>query len=333
AALFAVVLLDATAAVVAQRSSRRAPLAFAALGALFGLATLCRPAFFAFAGLVFLLFAAQALVDAVITRKVIPDVPDARRSTAAVALFLLGICAAVAPWTLRNFRAFDRPILTTTHGGYTRYLAHNPEIYRHIESTSPWSLWDPEPFHLRRTVEYAAALADAGLEPGSTDAELFQNRWTTARADETIRSAPRTFLYSIVLRVGELWRVLPNAVDPNGRPLASPDLESPKRRAARFAVAAFYSLELTAALLGAALLAARAFRRRRETPLVDAALNSLWTPGFLLIASVQLPHLIYWTNMRMRAPLEIFVPALAVFAAVRLLRRRQTRSTANAAPR
>ncbi|MBQ2791165.1 MAG: phospholipid carrier-dependent glycosyltransferase, partial [Thermoguttaceae bacterium] len=212
AALFAVVLLDATAAVVAQRSSRRAPLAFAALGALFGLATLCRPAFFAFAGLVFLLFAAQALVDAVITRKVIPDVPDARRSTAAVALFLLGICAAVAPWTLRNFRAFDRPILTTTHGGYTRYLAHNPEIYRHIESTSPWSLWDPEPFPLRRTGEYAAALADAGLEPGSTDAELFQNRWTTARADETIRSAPRTFLYSIVLRVGELWRVLPNAV-------------------------------------------------------------------------------------------------------------------------
>ncbi|MBQ2789073.1 MAG: hypothetical protein IJE97_05495, partial [Thermoguttaceae bacterium] len=129
--------------------------------------------------------------------------------------------------------------------------------------------------------------------------------------------------YSIVLRVGELWRVLPNAVDPNGRPLASPDLESPKRRAARFAVAAFYSLELTAALLGAALLAARAFRRRRETPLVDAALNSLWTPGFLLIASVQLPHLIYWTNMRMRAPLEIFVPALALFGVAALLRRRR----------
>lgn len=317
AALFAALLLDATAAVVARRSVRTASpfLAFAALGVLFGVSTLCRPAFFAFAGLVFLLLAAQASVDAVKTRKVAPFF--------AVALFLVGIGAAVAPWTLRNLRAFDRPILTTTHGGYTRYLAHNPEIYLHFVSTPPWSLWDPEPFHRRRAVEYAVALADAGFEPGSTDAELFQNRWTAERADETIRSAPRTFLYSVGLRIGELWRVLPNAVDDRGRPLASPVLESPKRRAARFAVATFYSLELVAALLGAAFLAVRALRRRRETPLVDAVLRSPWTLGFLLVASVQIPHLIYWTNMRMRAPLEIFVPALALLGAARLFRRRR----------
>ena len=319
AALFAVLLLDATAAVVARRSTRTAPpfLAFAALGVLFGVSTLCRPAFFAFAGLVFLLLAAQALADAVKTRKLGPFF--------AVALFLAGIGAAVAPWTHRNLRAFDRPILTTTHGGYTRYLAHNPEIYRHFESTHPWSLWDPEPFHRRRAVEYAAALADAGLEPGSTDAELFQNRWTAERADETIRSAPRTFLYSVGLRIGELWRVLPNAVDAQGRPLASPDSEPAKRRAARFAVAAFYSLELTAALLGAAFLAVRALRRRRETPLVAAVLRSPWTLGFLLVASVQIPHLIYWTNMRMRAPLEIFVPTLAILGVAALLRLRSFR--------
>lgn len=340
AALFAALLLDASAAVVARRSSSRtapsafAPAAFAALGVLFGVSTLCRPAFFAFAGLVFLLLAAQALADAVKTRKLNPNIPLAlavRRAFLPVALFLVGIGAAVAPWTLRNFRVFERPILTTTHGGYTRYLAHNPEIYRHFESTPPWSLWDPEPFHRRRAVEYAAALADAGLEPGSTEAELFQNRWTAERADETIRSAPRTFLYSVGLRVGELWRVLPNAVDAEGRPLASPSLESPKRRAARFAVAAFYSLELTAALLGAVLLAVRALRRRRETPVVAAVLTSPWTLGVLLVASVQLPHLIYWTNMRMRAPLEIFVPALAIFGAVALFkRRRETASTSDA---
>jgi len=335
AALFAALLLDATAAVVARRSPRTAPkafapAAFAALGVLFGVSTLCRPAFFAFAGLVFLLFAAQGFADAVVaakTRKLSPNVPivgAVRRAFLGVALFLLGIGAAVAPWTLRNLRAFDRPILTTTHGGYTRYLAHNPEIYRHFESSPPWSLWNPEPFHRRRAVEYAAALADAGLEPGSTEAELFQNRWTSERADETIRSAPRTFLYSIGLRVGELWRVLPNAVDAEGRPLASPDLESPRRRAARFAVAAFYSFELTAALLGAAFLVVRAFRRRRETPVVAAVLNSPWTLGFLLVASVQIPHLIYWTNMRMRAPLEIFVPTLAIFGVAAFLRRRST---------
>ena len=319
AALFAALLLDASAAVVARRSTRRAPFAFAALGVLFGVSTLCRPAFFAFAGLVFLLFAAQAFADAVKTRKL--------DRFSDVALFLVGIGAAVAPWTLRNLRVFERPILTTTHGGYTRYLAHNPEIYRHFESTRPWSLWDPEPFHRRRAVEYAAALADAGLAPGSTDAELFQNRWTAERADETIRSAPRTFLYSVGLRVGELWRVLPNAVDAEGRPLVSPGLEPPRRRAARFAVAAFYSLELTAALLGLAFLVLRAVRRRRETPLVDAVLRSPWTFGVLLVASVQIPHLIYWTNMRMRAPLEIFLPALALLGAARLLRRRPTRSS------
>ncbi|MBR2002879.1 MAG: phospholipid carrier-dependent glycosyltransferase, partial [Thermoguttaceae bacterium] len=196
AALFAALLLDATAAVVARRSPRTAlapkapasasvafaPAAFAALGVLFGVSTLCRPAFFAFAGLVFLLVAAQGFVVAVKTRKLDQNVPLAvavRRAFLGAALFLLGIGAAVAPWTLRNLRAFDRPILTTTHGGYTRYLAHNPEIYRHFESSPPWSLWNPEPFHRRRAVEYAAALADAGLEPGSTEAELFQNRWTS----------------------------------------------------------------------------------------------------------------------------------------------------------
>ncbi len=309
AALFAVLLLDATAAVVARRSARTAPLAFAALGALFGVSTLCRPAFFAFAGLVFLLLAARAFADVVKTRKLAPLFP--------VVLFVVGIGAAVAPWTLRNLRAFNRPILTTTHGGYTRYLAHNPEIYRHFESSPPWSLWNPEPFHRRRTVEYAAALADAGLAPDSTDAELFQNRWTAERADETIRSAPRTFLYSVGLRIGELWRVLPNAVDAEGAPLASPESEPPKRRAARFAVATFYAVEQTAALLGAAFLAVRAFRRRRETSLA-AVLRSPWTLGFLLIASVQAPHLIYWTNMRMRAPLEVFVPALAILGVAAL---------------
>lgn len=337
AALFAALLLDATAAVVARRSPRTAPspVAFAALGLLFGVSTLCRPAFFAFAGLVFLLFAAQGFAAAVQTRntdKTVRPVAAVGRAFLPVSLFLLGIGAAVAPWTLRNLRAFDRPILTTTHGGYTRYLAHNPEIYRHFESSSPWSLWDPEPFHRRRTVEYAAALADAGLEPGSTEAELFQNRWTAERADETIRSAPRTFLYSVGLRVGELWRVLPNAVDPEGRPLDSPASEPPRRRAARFAVAAFYSVEQAAALLGLAFLAVRAFRRRRETPVVAALLNSPWTLGALLVASVQIPHLIYWTNMRMRAPLEVFVPALAIFGVAALLRRRRETPDANANP-
>lgn len=337
AALFAALLLDATAAVVARPSPRTAPspVAFAALGLLFGVSILCRPAFFVFAGLVFLLFAAQGFAAAVQTRntdKTVRPVAAVGRAFLPVSLFLLGIGAAVAPWTLRNLRAFDRPILTTTHGGYTRYLAHNPEIYRHFESSSPWSLWDPEPFHRRRTVEYAAALADAGLEPGSTEAELFQNRWTAERADETLRSAPRTFLYSVGLRVGELWRVLPNAVDPEGRPLDSPASEPPRRRAARFAVAAFYSVEQAAALLGLAFLAVRAFRRRRETPVVAALLNSPWTLGALLVASVQIPHLIYWTNMRMRAPLEVFVPALAIFGVAALLRRRRETPDANANP-
>ncbi len=50
-----------------------------------------------------------------------------------------------------------------------------------------------------------------------------------------------------------------------------------------------------------------------------------WLPLYALIATVQLAHLFYWTNARMRAPLT---PALSLFAAVSVMPWRRPHSRA-----
>ncbi len=151
AAFFAAALILGTTLCVQNRKSRFRWMLFLFLGALFGLSTLCRPAFFAFAGLVFLGLVFVEIKNSFADAVVLPG------------LFLVGVALAVSPWLLRNLREFDKPILTTTHGGYTLYLANNPELYRHYENTPAWTLWNPEEFHERRTEEYGQALESAAF--------------------------------------------------------------------------------------------------------------------------------------------------------------------------
>jgi hypothetical protein len=196
-------------------------------------------------------------------------------------LLVLGGVALLLPWWLRNEREFRRFIPATTHGGYTLYLGNNPEFYRHLQ-TEGWSRpWSSEAFD-RRVVQrrHAATLAN----------EADHDRAEYALAWQSIQAEPAAFLRACLYRLSRLWGVMPLRTSAEERPLA---------RAARWTIAAYYAVVL---LLAAAGLVA-VLRSRQYLP---------WLPGLLLMACLTLIHTVYWSDLRMRAPL---VPAIALLAA------------------
>jgi hypothetical protein len=243
-------------------SAREALLA----GVVLGLAELCRPTF-----LVWALLCAAGLV--VLAR-------SWQQRLFCGGSFALGLALVIAPWAVRNYVAFDRPILTTTHGGYTLLLANNADFYAHLASGFWFSPWDAEEIMGWDEVEHA-------------DDEIETDRRYYEAAYETIRKQPRMFVVSCFYRFSRLWGVCPLATDT--------DDESIAHRALRYSVAVFYSAELALAAWGAWLVG----RNWLKTP---------WLWGLLLVLSFTAVHSVYWTDMRMRAPLTIVVALAAGFA-------------------
>jgi hypothetical protein len=257
-------------------------------GALAGLCVLCRPTFLAW------------LVCVTVALPFV--VPVARRHSAILsAVFLLGAAVAISPWPIRNWREFGRPIVTTTHGGYTLWLANNSSLYEWLRTGEWGSVWDASPFHS----DWRRRMRGAEMSYWSTDQlrmrELPNDRLAYQLAFDTIAADPATFAYSCVVRVGLLWSVLPHQLTAD---------ESTSRRGLRYAVAIFYTAELALAALGLWIL-------RRKL------LSSPWLWSLLLLVSFTAVHTFYWTHMRMRAPLMGVVALLAAQAVVTLASRRR----------
>ena len=89
-------------------------------GVSLGLAVLCRPTFAVWAAT-----AVPALVWLL---------PRDTRRLSMTAVVILATGMTIAPWAIRNWIQFGRPILTTTHGGHTFALANNPEFYEHLRT-------------------------------------------------------------------------------------------------------------------------------------------------------------------------------------------------------
>ena len=223
------------------------------------------------------------------------------------AAFLLGVLIVLSPWAIRNQIQFGRPIVTTTHGGYTLLLANNPEFYQWLYSGQWGSVWRADqltPWNQRKP-----------------SGELEDDRLAYAEAWQTIRHEPITFAYSCLVRLGRLWSPLPHQVAAD---------ETPARRLSRYAVAVWYVFEF--------LLAAVGLRRVRNaecgmtndelrTPQADIHHSSFiihhspsWLWGLLLVACLTAVHTLYWTDMRMRAPL---MPVVALAAATGALGRKR----------
>jgi hypothetical protein len=241
------------------------PLALRSAGLVLGIAALCRPVF-----LIWLVLAAAV---------VLASAAKHRRWHGAVGFCL---CAAVvlAPWAMRNSYRFQRPIVTTTHGGYTLWLANNQDFYEFLSDPAGRSVWD------------SAGLDDMynRVKESLDGDEVAADRWARQQAMQCTQQQPLTFVHACIARIGRLWGFLPNRLGPD---------ESAARRAARWAVGFWYLGIFLLALFAAFCLKWRLL----QTP---------WLWGVLLCISLTTVHSVYWTDLRMRAPA---IPVLCVAAA------------------
>jgi 4-amino-4-deoxy-L-arabinose transferase-like glycosyltransferase len=186
----------------------------------------------------------------------------------------LTIALVLSPWMIRNLVVLGHPIWTTTHGGYTLALANNPVYYREVLDGPPGRVWTGEDqFRWFDSVNRETT----GMTEHQADRHLQAAVWRLAR------ERPRDFARATLARLGHLWSVAPAA--------------SVYSTLARWATIA-WTVPLWAAL-GLGL-----FRR------------SLWSwprvAAPMVVLGLTLVHALFWTDLRMRAPI---VPAIALIAA------------------
>ncbi|HET6880314.1 MAG TPA: glycosyltransferase family 39 protein [Pirellulales bacterium] len=273
ATFLAVTSLWCTTATAEATGRRRIAFA-AATGMSFAIAALCRPTF-----LVSLLFIAAGLGRAL---------PRGRERWRTLAAMCIAASIGLLPWAARNWVQFGKPVVTTTHGGYTLLLGNNPAYYDFLE-TSPWrAVWN-------------ANQLDEELRAARGGDEVANDRDEYVRAWQTIRQLPTTFFYASLHRIAALWGVLPHQVSAN---------ESTGSRYGRYAIAVWYLAVFGLALAALGTSAAQVTRPP-------------WLWAALLAASFTAVHLVYWTDMRMRAPLTPAISLLAAAGVRRLADRRR----------
>ena len=269
-----------------------------AIGAILGLSCLLRTSFFAWS---VLLIAGLAIFSCRATRS---TARWAYRHTGAVAL-LAGVMVVIAPWAIRNRIVLGSTIWTTTHGGYTLLLANNPILFQHFEREGGSRKWDEEQFHHRwskRNVEdprkaefWSDSIGDVGAPNIYTD-EVLDDRLANQTAWSTIARSPIVFAKAFLIRIGWFWALWP----------------APAHAILllRCVIAGWYSISFSLVLYGSWRGIARLWSKGFVEAIVFA-----WLPAVSLVVSLTAVHAVYWSNMRMRAPLT---PILAAFAAMAL---------------
>ncbi|MFO0944495.1 MAG: glycosyltransferase family 39 protein [Planctomycetota bacterium] len=245
-----------------------------AMGILLALAGLTRP-------VAWLVWGTAFLVDACLSRRL-------REWCSILAIAIL----VASPWIARNWMLLGRPILTTTHGGYTLWLGMNPVFYREVVVKGN-PIWPEDSF--QNWTRENARLTE-GLEEWERDA-FFQKQ-----AMNWMKEHPSDTALCVLHHAASFW-----SPGPNYGP-----------RWARIGVSAFY--------LGLFVLAAIGLFQRVT-----------WTPPYLVLPlsllAYFLPHVVYWSNVRMRAPLTPVLAVLAALGWITIARfRREFRSTSTATP-
>ena len=247
-------------------------------GVLFGLGVLCRPTLWAFGALL----AAWSLFRRWRANRS-PFTTHQSPLTTHLAC-LLAAAVTVAPWAVHNGLQFGRPIVTTTHGGYTLLLGNNPAFYREVVDQPLGTVWDGS--HGPGQAAWIDGV-HREMEQAGVHSEVEADHWMTRRAWRHIADDPRHFAKACLLRFVSFWNVVPSGP-------AAADV-SPLLR---YGTGAYYAIVFGLALVGTVKVLRTAAAR--------------WMPLLLLIASFSAVHLVYWSNVRMRAPV---MPAVALLAA------------------
>jgi hypothetical protein len=212
--------------------------------------------------------------------------------------FFLGVAIVLSPWAIRNQVQFGRPIVTTTHGGFTLLLANNPEFYQWLREGQWGSVWQSERFN-------------ADWDRRKPSDELAADRLAYSEAKQNISREPGTFCYACLVRLGRFWSPLPHQVMRD---------ETLSRRLSRYAVAAWYVAEFLLAASGLWYIYNRKQsdeKRKAENGNAVIHHSSLIIHNsLLLVLCLSAAHTVYWTDMRMRAPL---MPVVAIAAAAGVL--------------
>lgn len=202
----------------------------------------------------------------------------------------LTLILVLSPWAIRNALIFGEPVWTTTHGGYTLALANNEVYYRDVLNGPPGGVWMGHDQWL---------WWDSVNRETSGMSEPHADRFLRNRVVELAMAQPLTFLRAGLQRLGRFWSLTPALA-----------VYSPIVRWAT----AVWTLPLWIALgLG---LARRSLWR---WPQIAAP---------LLVAGLSLVHAVFWTDLRMRAPIVPAIALVAASAALPALRRESERRRA-----
>ena len=246
-----------------------------AIGFVLGLACLCRPTFLPWTAALACWTAVRVLAG----QRQEADVESwSVRLRHLPWLILVAIVLTIAPWPIRNALRMGRPVVTTTHGGYTLLLSNNPAYDAEVVRAGTGGVWSgPSLDRWQRDLQ--SEMAAQGIS-----GELAQDEWMKAAALRWIADHPSRFVAACGQRFTSLWRILPGQ-------------ESVPVSTAAWGVAVFYGTQWVLALLGLWNLRGALTR---------------FLPALLLIVTISATHAVYFSNARMRAPL---VPVLAILAA------------------
>lgn len=245
-------------------------------GAMFGLLALCRPSVWPFA----LLAGSWSTLKSYRSR---------RFNWLEHGSFVLAAGLVLAPWFARNAIVFGRPILTTTHGGYTALLGNNDAFFDAVVSQPFGTVWENSSFE-RWQQDVEANLKEQGIDRAD---ELGRDAAMKQLAMNWLSHHPTRGMQAAWYRVRNLW---------SPSPLMSSDVP----KIVLVAVSIFY--------LAAALLALRGVCCSR----LDHRFRTL---TLLLIFSLTALHAVFWANARMRAPTHPLLAILAVTGAFAPARR------------
>ena len=269
---------------------------------------------------------------------------DAGNRVSMITAALIVMSLINAAWMLRNKQQMGKPIWTTTHGGYTLLLANNPLIYKHFKANGPDRDWDAEEFHKHWAMRRASdsdpldpKFWTVELPPGpakDTDIdELKDDRLAQEAAIATIKGDPQTFALSCLYRAGWLWAPYPAELGKHQSPVAdvsqSGDSEQPvsannqatkpneskpiqevilstvkQAGVKKLGIGIWYGVWFVMAFVGVLWLR-------------EALASRVWLMPILLVLTLTAIHMIYWSNMRMRAPMMPVVYMLACWPLLR----------------